>query len=174
MLVKGGPGLTFPYHPWAWLARQMANTQTATCLTYGLWIHKLNLMKIFFIIFLFLIIQSCHYTFTCVIKVELSWRVQNCDLIRSFFNLWKQCRNLPNLNCEDIECVEWIPWINLAVMVVIVTQHEIPNQTTNKLTDRFSVFCQTKHDISHKESSATQWVHFILWSRNWYIGREGW
>ena len=69
MLMKGDPGLTVPHPPWTWLAKQMANTQTATCLTNGLWIHKQNLMKMPFILFLFSITHSGHHNCACVIKI---------------------------------------------------------------------------------------------------------
>ena len=109
MLVKGGPGLTVPYHPWTWLARQMANRQPSTCFTNDLLIHKQNLMKkLFYSIFVSnnsirsSQLRMCHKNVAVMICAKLwpDWIILVLRRVMHKFTkseLW-----------GHRECVEWI------------------------------------------------------------------
>ena len=57
---------------------------------------NLNLMKILSDVIIILMVQSAH-NFAHVTTAELSWHVQNCDLIRSSFFKQEQHESLQDL-----------------------------------------------------------------------------
>ena len=72
-------------NPVEWLVVHSSFDPTPrTHFTNALWVHKWNLVKIIFNCFMILMIQSdCN--FAHVTTAQLSWHVQNCDLIWSLF-----------------------------------------------------------------------------------------
>ena len=54
------------------------------CVTQDLWAHNWNLAKNFVIIILIIMLQSSH-NFAHAMTAQLSWHVQNCDMIGSLF-----------------------------------------------------------------------------------------
>ena len=128
----------------------MAKAQTFIHFTNGLWVHQWNLMK-YILLILFLITQSSCHNLAYVITTQLLWLVQNCDLIWSLLFIFKQYMNLQNLNCEDIECVQWIlgsillPWLSSSHSIKSWSKPPISLQTD------LVYFVKQWHDVSYEE-----------------------
>ena len=67
-----------------WLTLEIILLWAGNHFTKGLWARNWNLVKLFFVLIL-IMIQSCH-NFAHVMTAELSWHVQNCDVIWSLYS----------------------------------------------------------------------------------------